>query len=87
MSRVQTTLLNHYCCTRCSYFIIVLEHLLVHASLELLAEAGAAGLAMIVELAVPLEVRSLHDLPELKAWRPSSWFRRLRAWCCGRTRT
>ena len=61
----------------------VLEHLLVHASFELLAAVGAARLAIGAELAIQLEVQLLHNLPELKARRPSRRLR-LRAWRCGR---
>ena len=54
----------------------VLEHLLVHASLEMLSAVGDA------ELAVQLEVQLLHNLPELRAWRPYRRLRHLRAWPC-----
>ena len=60
----------------------VLEHLLVHASLELLAAVGDARLAIVAELAVQLEVQLLHNLPELRAWRPYRRLRHLRAWPC-----
>ena len=59
-----------------------LEHLLVRASLELLAVVGDARLAIVAELAVQLEVQLLYKLFELKARRPYRRLRHLRAWPC-----